>query len=360
MSPKPDLKSIIIEQILLDGPLSIADYMRLCLTHPTLGYYTTREPFGVSGDFITAPEVSQMFGELIGIWCLDQWQKLGEPNRIQLVELGPGRGTLINDLLRSAKVRPAFFDAIELHLVEVSPRLQDIQAQTLEASGKRPGFARGFSDIGDGPMLIVGNEFLDALPFQQFIKTPTGWLERVVGTADGELRFQTGTATASISDMAIANNVPEGTIVEISPARTTMIEQIVERLSKSGGSAILIDYGCNRPGTGDTFQALYKQKPAHPLERSGEQDLTNHVDFCSLIETAKKCGCKSRLKTQREFLLEYGLLERAGALGANASPNTQNDIRAAVERLAGPSEMGDLFKVLEIRSDRGAFDQETV
>jgi SAM-dependent MidA family methyltransferase len=264
------LKEKLAARISAHGPITVADYMAACLADPDAGYYITRDPFGKKGDFTTAPEVSQMFGELIGAFCLQAYLDLGAPKAFQLVELGPGRGTLMADLLRMASLRPEFVDAASLSLVETSPALRKAQAKTLQKTPLAPAFRDRIADIPDGPLILVANEFFDALPIHQYVKTVDGWRERMVGlAADGELCFGVGTGRLDDTELPPeAKNAPEGTILETQPAANAITQEIGTRLARHGGAALIIDYGYLKTSTGDTLQALYKHTHddvlAHP------------------------------------------------------------------------------------------------
>lgn len=352
-----DLKAKLTKQIAAQGPISVAQYFAACLTDPDHGYYTTNEPFGRKGDFITAPEVSQMFGELIGAVCISAFEQLGAPNEFQLVELGPGRGTLMSDLLRTAAYRPAFVHSARLNMVEMSPRLREIQNQTLVQSPIKPTFRDHFGDVPDGPVIVVANEFFDALPIHQFVKTPGGWLERQVGvSAAGELNFGVGpTRLPDASVPPSAAGAPEGAILETQPTANAIAEEIGARIAEHGGFALFIDYGYLRAAPGDTLQALYQQGFDDVLAHPGAADLTAHVNFEALAMAAKRGGAVPLPPLEQgEFLLQAGLLERAGSLGAGKSVAEQEVIRDAVERLAAPDQMGKLFKVLAITRDGAA------
>lgn len=345
------LRDKLTARIAAEGPISVAQYMTSCLADPDAGYYMTREPFGSDGDFITAPEVSQMFGELIGAACLAGYEAMGRPQAFQLAELGPGRGTLMSDLLRMARLRPAFVEAARLSLVETSPRLRDIQKKTLSGAPLVPDFRNTFEEIPDGPLMLVANEFFDALPIHQFVKTDDGWRERQVGLdEEGNLVFGAGSGRLSDSALPAAfSNEPIGTIVETQPAANAIAAQIGSRLARHGGMALFVDYGYLSTAPGDTLQALYRHSRDDVLAHPGEADLTAHVNFEALAAAAVEAGAVAFPPlTQGEFLLRLGLLERAGALGAGKSTEEQEALRDAVERLAAPGEMGDLFKVLAI------------
>nr|WP_244313924.1 class I SAM-dependent methyltransferase [Roseibium denhamense] len=359
------MKAKIKARIAASGPLTIAEFMSVCLTDPEAGYYTTREPFGAKGDFITAPEVSQMFGELIGAVCLGGYEAIGRPEAFHLVELGPGRGTLMADFLRMAALRPAFLDAGELHLVEMSARLRALQSETLKAAPLTPHFQDRFQDVPEGPLILVANEFFDALPIHQFVRTKGGWQERHIGLdASGELCFGVGSVRLPEAlTPASAQDAPLGSILETQPAANAIAHDIGSRIASHGGIALFIDYGYEKPAAGDTLQALHKHAFDDVLAHPGEADLTAHVNFEALAAAAKDAGAAALpLMTQGDFLLKSGLLERAGSLGTGRPHTEQEAIRDAVERLAGPDQMGKLFKVLAI-TQKGVsfppFDSDT-
>jgi SAM-dependent MidA family methyltransferase len=346
MSP---LKRKLARLIAATGPLSVADYMAHCLFDPEHGYYTTREPFGVSGDFTTAPEISQMFGEILGVWVAAAWQALGRPESIVLAEIGPGRGTLMKDMLRSlASVQPVLLGAAKVALVETSPRLTRVQKQTLAGAPAIPAWVRDVDELPEGPLIIVGNELFDAVPLRQFVKTPEGWCERVVGVGSGgDLAFMAG---PSQPDAALlppgAGEAPVGSIVEHAPARSALMERIAARIATDAGAGLFVDYGYSGPAIGDTLQAVYRHRYDDVLARPGEADLTAHVDFAALRRAAEGHGLHTRLMEQGDFLLSMGLLERAGALGAQGDETIRIRLQSEVDRLARPEKMGSLFKVL--------------
>lgn len=353
MSGSLQLETEIRERIAQEGPMSIAEFMNICLTHPTHGYYTTRNPLGgrgtnsaTKGDFITAPEVSQMFGELIGVWCMQMWQQLGEPDEFNLVEIGPGRGTLMSDLLRATKSMEAFSNAARITLVEISPTLKEQQRETL--AGHTIDWLDDVNALPKRPTLIIANELLDTLPFHQWIKIEGQWLERAVATRDEKLIFATRAARLDV-DMLPAEHdlLPDGKIFETSPAREAYISTISQRLNETTGAALFIDYGHLGSGFGDTFQAIKDHAYSSPLENLGSSDLTSHVDFAPLLNTAKDGQCSTvEPVSQADFLLNMGLLERAGQLGASKSEAVQNGLTNDVKRLAADDEMGKLFKVM--------------
>ncbi len=329
--------------------------MAMCLYDPDDGYYTTREPFGAAGDFTTAPEVSQMFGELVAVWLITAWRAIGAPAPVMLAEIGPGRGTMMKDMLRSfARLDPAFAQSAEVVLVETSPRLVEVQGETLAgdppAFAKRIGWRSSVDQLPDLPMLLVGNEIFDAIPLRQYLKTGTRWQERMVGVDKaGGLSFTVGPNVLDpIWLPPDAGAAAEGAIVELAPARTALMEMVAERIARNRGAALFFDYGYLEPAIGDSLQALSRHAHADPLADPGVADLTAHVDFAALANTAKTYALDAHLMTQGDFLLATGLLQRAGQLGARADPATRRRLQSEAERLAGPDGMGALFKVLAV------------
>lgn len=339
----------LVRLISAAGPISVADYMAHCLFDPEHGYYTTREPFGVSGDFTTAPEISQMFGELVAVWMAGAWRAAGTPRPFVLAEIGPGRGTLIKDMLRAlSRVAPDMLAAARIHLVETSPRLQDIQKRTLAGRPAEPVWLSDVDQLPEMPLLIVGNELFDAVPQRQYVKTAQGWRERMVGLdEDGALCFAAGGGRLA-SDLlpAEAAVAPDGAILEMAPARNALMARIAARIAEHGGAGLFFDYGYSGPALGDTLQALRRHAYDDVLAHPGEADLTSHVDFAALAQAAEAEGLATRSLEQGAFLLGMGLLERAGALGAKADAATRQRLQSEVDRLARPEAMGSLFKVL--------------
>ena len=351
MTENNELENRIRELIKAVGPIPVSEYMATCLFDPDHGYYTTHEPFGASGDFITAPEISQMFGEIIGAWLIHAWRLMGHPAPFALVEIGPGRGTLMRDILKTARLDPAFSEAARPFLVEVSPRLRTVQRQTLADDAPRCAWLDDTSNLPRMPVLLVANELFDAIPLRQLVKTGAAWGERMVGVSeDGELAFVSAAATAAADILPPgADDQADGTIFEYAPAREALAARIAEHLAEMGGAALFIDYGHAEPGFGDTFQALRGHSYASVFENPGRCDLTSHVDFAALARAAEASGAVAMpVITQSDFLLTLGLAERAGTLGAGKSPEVQTAIRTAAERLAGTGrdQMGNLFKVL--------------
>lgn len=347
------LKRRIAAQIAVAGPISVADYFAMCLFDPQDGYYVTREPFGAGGDFVTAPEVSQMFGELVAVWLVSAWRAAGEPDDAVLIEIGPGRGTLMADLLRAAaRLAPRFVERARIAMVEASPRLTAMQKETLRASPARPSWHARLEEVEAGFQLLVANELFDALPCRQFVRTPAGWRERMVTLAeDGELAFAVG---ASGLDPALlppgADDQPEGAVFEPAPARTALMEEIAARIARDGGAALFFDYGHLEAGFADTLQAVRAHRFDGVLENPGEADLTSHVDFAALARVATQAGLNVAVAEQGDFLLAMGLAERAGSLGAAGDEALRRKLSGEVERLAAPDRMGSLFKVMAASS----------
>jgi Uncharacterized conserved protein len=350
----------LARRILLDGPLSVAAFMAEALGHPRFGYYMRQDPFGVSGDFTTAPEISQMFGELVGLWCVDTWARLGGPAPFHLVELGPGRGTLMQDALRAASVVPAFREAAQIHLVETSPTLRARQRETL---GDLPvTWHDRLEDVPEGPTLIIANEFFDALPIRQVQKTNHGWFERLVDidpapenpNAPPRFRFVLEAFGSSGARLIPASlrDAADGSVVEVSPASHAVARLIGERLAAHPGAALLIDYGyAHGPAVGDTLQALRKHAYAPVLDAPGEADLTAHVDFAAIAAAAREGGADSFGPVdQGEWLVRLGIQPRAVALKRSATPKQAADIDSALNRLIAHDQMGTLFKVLALAS----------
>ncbi len=351
------LKQRICSIIEETGPISLAQYMQLALADPQHGYYQRQEAIGAGGDFITAPEVSQMFGELVGVWAASAWLALGSPSPFLLVEAGPGRGVMMADALRAAASVPGFMEAVRISLVETSPAMIAVQRQQLAAHKKSTKWLARLDQAEDLPMILIANEFLDALPFRQYVKAGGAWRERMVATdANGDLCAVLGPAFASMPILPPGHqSEPDGSVFEHAPTREAFVAQISERLGANGGAALLIDYGHDQQGFGDTFQAVQNHAFADPFSDPGKADLTSHVDFAVLRQTAVEAGCHtSRIATQGDFLVAMGLAERAGRLGAGKDQLAQSKIRKEAERLVLPEEMGALFKVLALCANQNA------
>jgi NADH dehydrogenase [ubiquinone] 1 alpha subcomplex assembly factor 7 len=340
----PNLRDLIATQIRASGPISIATYMGLCLTHPRLGYYKGADPLGARGDFVTAPEISQMFGELVGFFCVNIWQQMGEPKSFTLLELGPGRGTLMQDALRAASRAEGFIDAAHLQLFETNPALRAMQAERL--GQYHPYWQSEIGAVSDDPLIVVANEFFDALPIRQYVKAADGWHERLVGLRDENLAFGLSpTALSSKTMPAAVRDAPDGAVYEAGLAATQALTEIARRVSANGGAILAIDYGYGETQPGETLQAVARHQFADPLDHPGEVDLSAHVDFGALAEAAHATGLKTMsLATQGEFLTRLGINERAAQL-IRSNPGELANIEAGVHRLTDAAQMGDLFKV---------------
>lgn len=331
------------------GPIPLARFMALALAHPTLGYYARRDPLGADGDFVTAPEVSQLFGELIGLLLAQHWLDLGRPADVRLVELGPGRGTLMADALRATRAVPGFAAAASVHLVETSPALRERQAACLRGLA-----VRWHDDLksvpGGAPWLLVANEFLDVLPIRQFVRQGHRWHERLVGIdEDGGFGFVLASRSTPLASAA-AEALPEGTVLELGPAREAMVEMVAGRLAAEGGLALFVDYGSGGPlMVGDTFQAVHRHRTVNPLSAPGEVDLSAHVDFTGLGDRAVVAGAAAYGPVpQARFLRRLGLELRLERLLERATPPQLPNLLAGAKRLTAPEEMGELFKALAL------------
>jgi NADH dehydrogenase [ubiquinone] 1 alpha subcomplex assembly factor 7 len=339
----------LIERIRRDGPIPVADYMALCLGDPEHGYYRRADAIGRGGDFVTAPEISQMFGELIGAWAAGVWTAMGRPSPVRLVELGPGRGTLMADALRAvAKAAPDFRAAIELHLVEINAALRARQAQALDAA--QPAWHQAIATVPAGPAIVIANEFFDALPVEQYERTREGWRQRCIGLdPNGGLAFVAGAPAADAALEPVHRRALPGAIVEVSPASRALVRDISARIAADGGAALIADYGAPASGSGDTLQAVRAHRMVGPLEIPGESDLTAHVDFAALARAALEAGAAVHGPVpQGLFLNRLGLAARAAVLLRQATPQQRRDIAAACERLIGEAQMGTLFQVLAL------------
>lgn len=337
------LAQLLIERIREAGPITVADYMAECLLHPVHGYYTTHEPFGTAGDFTTAPEISQMFGELFGLAIAQGWLDQGAPAPFVLAELGPGRGTLMADILRATRGVPGFHAAARVVLVEASPRLRAVQATTLATSGIAPVWLDRAEDLPEAPLFLIANEFLDALPIRQFLLGTDGWRERLVGLSETGLGFGLSDPIERVADTPAFRGASIGTLVEdCAPARQ-VVAAITARLSRHGGLGLLIDYGGWR-STGDTLQALRAHAFDDPLAHPGAADLTAHVDFEPLALLAPAYA----YDTQGAVLERLGIAARAARLAREVSGAALESHLAAHRRLTHPEEMGSLFKVLAL------------
>jgi NADH dehydrogenase [ubiquinone] 1 alpha subcomplex assembly factor 7 len=351
----------IAAMIAEDGPMSVERFMTLAAMHPEHGYYRTHVPIGAQGDFITAPEIHQMFGELIGLWAAEVWRAMGEPTVVRLVELGPGRGTLMADFLRAARVASGFRKALDIHLVEMSEPLAAEQRRALKTAGVPIAWHESVESLPAGPTLIIANEFFDALPVRQYVRVPTGWCERLVGlNAEGALCFglapapQTGLTAPAHSDAT----PPVGAIVEMGLVGQRLMGRLAGHIAAETGALLVIDYGHAETRPGATLQAVKDHRATDPLQEPGEADLTAHVDFAALARAAAAAGAAVYGPvTQGTFLGRLGLFERAQVLKRKADAPQSAAIDAAVERLAVPgrasgvgASMAEHFKVLAVTS----------
>lgn len=346
------LKDRLAREIALTGPMTVADYVVRCLHDPQDGYYATRPAIGATGDFITAPMVSQMFGELIGLWAIELWRRLGAPERVRLVEVGPGDGTLMADALRAARLDPDFLHAVDLVLIEPSPPLRAAQARMLADSDVHPRWVSALDRIEtDAPVILIANEVLDCLPARQFVRTEDGWAERRIGVDDdGGLTFGLVKITGGFRRPDFS--VEPGQTVEISDQQAAFGRDLGTILKAAGGAALLIDYGRAKPEAGDTLQALKRHRKVDPLETPGEADLTQWADFPTVLEAAVHAGGDvTGCRSQGEFLRRLGIEHRAAALKAGR-PDAAATIDRQLERLVGDAQMGALFKACAIFSPR--------
>jgi SAM-dependent MidA family methyltransferase len=345
------LENEIRRRITLAGPMPVRQFMALCLTHPEHGYYMTRDPLGRAGDFVTAPEVSQIFGELIGLWAATVWQLMGQPENLRLVELGPGRGTMMNDALRAAHVVPWFRTALLVHLIEISPALRQRQQETLKGVEVPVLWHDSFDQVPEGPVIVLANEFFDALPAHQAVKQINGWYERMVGIdGQGNFTFTIADEPMPLFDQLLPQHLrdaPLGAVFEWRPDNMPL--ELGRRVTHQGGAALVIDYGHLKSAPGETLQAVGRHGFADPLGAPGTVDLTAHVDFQALALAAESMGVRVHGPiSQAEFLRRMGIDRRAGALKARATPEKSADIDVAVARLTGEGRtgMGKLFKAI--------------
>lgn len=340
------LTEVLLRHIGLHGPMSVETYWNLCLFHPRLGYYTRQDPIGEGGDFITAPEISQLFGEMIGIRLAEHWIAMGRPETVTLLECGPGRGTLMSDILRIAALVPGLTDALDIHFLETSPWLRGVQEKKLH-----PRHVTWHDDLSTvphhAPLFVIGNEFLDVLPVRQFVCHNGAWHERVI-RHDPESGFFFAVGGV-VRGEGLPRAAQDGTIFESSPAREKVTLNLAARIRENGGLILMIDYGHISPRTGETMQAMRAHGYADILSGHGAVDLTSHVDFAAIEHALKEDGFQVRLKTQAAFLMDQGIMARATQLRNSVSdPAAQTKIDRALHRLLSTDQMGDLFKVMEV------------
>ncbi len=344
------LAEILLRQIGATGPMTVADYMTACLHHPRHGYYATRDPLGAAGDFTTAPEISQMFGEIVGLALARSWLDRGRPAPFALAELGPGRGTLMADLLRATAKVPGFHDAMRPVLVESAAHFRIRQRQVL---GEVPAaWIDGVADLPDLPLFLVANEFFDALPPRQFLRQGAGWRERMVGVRNGALAFALGDPAAPARLEPRLADTEDGDMVETTAPAEAVAAEIGARIAERGGVALVVDYG-SAGSRGDTFQAVRGHRKEDPLANPGEADLTAHVDFAALAAAAADACEASPLVPQGVWLERLGITERGRALARRLAGPALDEHIAAHRRLTHPDEMGDLFKVMSLHDRTG-------
>lgn len=381
------LLDFIQKQIAQNGPMDVGTYMGHILGHPKFGYYIRRDPFGLAGDFITAPEISQMFGEMIGAWAADMWMKLGSPKKFILLEGGPGRGTLMKDALRGTKHVPGFHEAMEIHMLETSPVLRQMQAETVKPHKIKRWHSTLASVPHDRPIIMIANELLDALPARQFEMTDSGWMERVVALLDSgpppeqpaspllrgaqklmpnlfgaravrgsALTFGRAPAPEALRVIPKQfHDAPKGSVFTFSSSCVAMAANIAEMIKAHGGAALLIDYGHAEPQLGDTLRAIYRHTVRHPLTYVGDADLSFHVDFAAVGDAAQAAGASVfGAIGQGAFLKNLGIEARAEALKAKANDRQKLDIEKALHRLCDSSQMGEDFKVMGFTHDASA------
>ena len=327
--------------IATEGPISVARYMDLCLNDPVHGYYRTSAPIGARGDFVTAPEISQMFGELIGLWCAVTWRQMGTPTPLRLVELGPGRGTLMKDALRGIATEPLFHAALTVHLVETGNRLRATQVECL--AGQAIEWHENLSEVPEGPILLIANEFFDTLPIHQYERTDVNWHERLVTSGKNGFTYILATKPSTLDRLGRV-----GDVFEQAPARLDYMADIAARIEAGGGAALIIDYGHGKNANGDTLQAVRAHKTQPVFAEPGLTDLTSHVDFQALARTAAHETAVHGPVRQGKFLRTLGIETRAALLQRDATPANAHDIESALRRLTDSQQMGDLFKVLAL------------
>ncbi|MBO0763733.1 MAG: SAM-dependent methyltransferase [Hyphomicrobiaceae bacterium] len=346
-----ELRTELAERIRRDGPLPVDRFMRLCLDHPVHGYWRKPDSIGARGDFVTAPEISQVFGELIGLWCALMWEGMGRPAPLRLVELGPGRGTLMRDALRAGRTLPMFLPHASVHLVEVSSPMRRLQREALlsgkggQACAARLEWHETFDEVPVGPAIVIANEFLDALPIRQLVYRGQAWHERVVGLGPhGGFRFEVG----GVVDFQSEAPPSDGAIVELRAGEEELLRALARRTAPH--VALIIDYGPAAEAFGDTLQAVRRHAYADPLAEPGAADLTAHVNFAALARKVRAAGLVADGPVpQAQFLGRLGIIERTARLMA-VNPARAGEIEAATHRLMSPAGMGQLFKAMAVRS----------
>jgi NADH dehydrogenase [ubiquinone] 1 alpha subcomplex assembly factor 7 len=351
-SQRSSLAMRLEQRIAAEGPISVEDFMEACLLDAAAGVYTARQPIGAKGDFITAPEISQIFGELIGVWAVAVWQALGEPDAVTIAELGPGRGTLMADALRAARVSPKFLACLSVALIERSPVLAAAQRDALQGAQPPVDWYATLDEIPRGPLVVIASEFIDALPIRQFVRRGGAWYERLVtNSATGFAFTESSSAAGDEAPEDTGRAAPEGAVAETRPAALALLRELARRAAEAPLAALIIDYGYDESGYGDTLQAVRAHRYADPLATPGGADLSAHVDFAALKQSAEALGLKAYGPLpQGAFLLKLGLGPRRNQLLETATEAQREAIISGTVRLADPQQMGVLFKVLALTS----------
>ncbi|MDH7795521.1 MULTISPECIES: SAM-dependent methyltransferase [unclassified Beijerinckia] len=347
-----------IRQLIRNGEtISLERFMALALGDPERGYYMTRDPFGADGDFTTAPEISQMFGELLGLWAAEVWALMGSPKKIQLVELGPGRGTLMSDALRALQVAGNFAKALTVHLVETSPVLEAQQREILAGSDFKIEWHQSLDTVPYGPSIFLANEFFDALPVRHYVFQDGAWYEKVIGLDEDDALYF---GLADDPETSIRARAEENAVFEVSGLGHRVMAELAKRVATDKGAALIIDYGHVETQYGETLQALKSHQPVSPLDEPGEADLTAHVDFAALARTARAMGAAVYgPQRQADFLSKLGIFERANGLKRQATARQAIEVDRALLRLVSTAPergaagtmvpgMGALFKVMAV------------
>lgn len=351
----PDtLKEIILNDIKRHGAMNLGAFTSMALCHPEHGYYMKGDPFGAEGDFTTAPEISQMFGEVIGAWVIDIWMQMGQPSSVNLVECGPGRGTLMADIMRAGKSVDGFIDAVHVHLIEASAKLRQKQDEALK--GCNVSWHDDISEVsGTIPCIILGNEFLDALPIEQLKRGEAGWQKRVLSLSDAKGLELTWSDAENEFTQCLPSKTESHQVYEVAPVRNHFISSCVDLLKASGGVALFIDYGYTKSHYGDTLQAVKKHEYVDVLKDIGACDITSHVDFDALSRHVREQGCHVEpVATQGSFLTKSGIEHRLLVLKNTALKTMSLDdataliktMEQSLDRLVDDAQMGDLFKVM--------------
>ena len=350
--PVPDasLATRLHARIARDGPLTVEEFMQACLSDEAAGVYASRQPIGGKGDFITSPEISQIFGELVGLWAVAVWQSMGEPSRVTVAEFGPGRGILMADASRAWRGVPKFRDSVSVALIETSPVMVETQRKTLKDAGVPLRWYAALDTVPEGPLVMLANEFIDALPIRQFIRRGEAWRERLIAS-DGRGGFTFIDGEAEDEGRYLPQAVPEDAILERRPLAHTLMRELGRRAERAPLAALMVDYGHAESGFGDTLQAVRGHRFADVLTNPGAADLSSHVDFADLKREAVAAGLMTHgPMPQGEFLLKLGLAARRERLLQRATPTQAEAIASGAARLVDPRQMGVLFKALALTS----------